>query len=146
LATTAIPKFVNLQSDARVSTLNALKGAISSGNSLVYSKALLKGVQKSPSSSVNMGNGVNVATQYGYIAPSNTALAGALDINMQLAKDANPTADWLYYYEYRSEAGTVSTVGVFIRQNGAPDTNCDLKYIPANTSSAPKFEMRTSGC
>ncbi|MEI6895912.1 MAG: prepilin-type N-terminal cleavage/methylation domain-containing protein, partial [Psychromonas sp.] len=45
LAVTAAPKFINLQSDARLSTLQGLKGAIQGANSLVYSKAAIAGVE-----------------------------------------------------------------------------------------------------
>lgn len=44
LAATAMPKFMDLKSDARISTLNGLKASIKSVNSMVRSKALIQGV------------------------------------------------------------------------------------------------------
>ena len=49
LAVTAAPKFVDLQSDARLATLNGMKAAINSAVSLTYGKSLVKGVEKDPS-------------------------------------------------------------------------------------------------
>ncbi|WP_394493731.1 type II secretion system protein [Shewanella sp. ENK2] len=41
LAVVAAPKFINLQGDARVSSLAGMKAAIQSANTLVYSKPVL---------------------------------------------------------------------------------------------------------
>ncbi len=46
LAVTALPKFINLQSDARASTLEGVKGALESASTLIYSKAAIDGMQK----------------------------------------------------------------------------------------------------
>ncbi|MCF1429496.1 MAG: type II secretion system protein [Shewanella sp.] len=141
LATTAIPKFVNLQSDARVSTLNGLKGAIAGANNLIYSKALVKGVQKSAAATnVDIGNGVNVSTIYGYMLATNTALAAGVDITLQAASVSNPTADWLY----TNTSGTPARI--VIRQNGAPASNCYLTYTQADATNLPKISIKTEGC
>lgn len=42
LAATALPKFVNLQKDAKVASLEAMKGALESASAMVYSKALIE--------------------------------------------------------------------------------------------------------
>ena len=44
LAVSAAPRFINLQSDARAATLNAMMGAVKSANSLILGKAVLHGV------------------------------------------------------------------------------------------------------
>ena len=43
LAVSAAPRFINLQSDARAATLNAMMGAVKSANSLILGKAVLHG-------------------------------------------------------------------------------------------------------
>ncbi|GIC79514.1 prepilin-type N-terminal cleavage/methylation domain-containing protein [Moritella sp. F3] len=45
LAATAVPKFINLQSDARIATLEGVEGAILSANNIVYSKAVIQGIE-----------------------------------------------------------------------------------------------------
>ncbi len=46
LSATALPKFIGLQSDARVATLEGVKGAFESASTLIYSKATIDGMQK----------------------------------------------------------------------------------------------------
>ena len=45
LAVTAAPKFIDLQSDAKTATLQAVKASMQSASALVYSKSLIKGNQ-----------------------------------------------------------------------------------------------------
>lgn len=45
LAATAIPRFVDLQTDARIASLEGAKAAISSANNLIYSKSVIEGVE-----------------------------------------------------------------------------------------------------
>lgn len=44
LAVTAAPKFINLQSDARKSTVEGVKAALQGANTLIYSKAAIQGL------------------------------------------------------------------------------------------------------
>ncbi len=46
LAVTAAPKFLNLQDDARTSTLKGVAGSLNSAGAMVYSKSVLKGKDK----------------------------------------------------------------------------------------------------
>lgn len=52
LAATAAPKFMDLQKDARESALNGMAGALKSAVSMTYSKAILAGKDKQPTSVV----------------------------------------------------------------------------------------------
>eukprot|EP00488_Nonionellina_sp_1-RS-2012_P002580 TRINITY_DN5022_c0_g1_i1.p1 TRINITY_DN5022_c0_g1~~TRINITY_DN5022_c0_g1_i1.p1 ORF type:complete len:101 (+),score=17.61 TRINITY_DN5022_c0_g1_i1:92-394(+) len=45
LAVTAAPRFLNLQDDARASSLQGLKGAIDGAAGIVYGKAAIDGVE-----------------------------------------------------------------------------------------------------
>lgn len=55
LAITAAPKFIDLQSDAKIARLQGLAGAIKSANNLVHAKALLSGA--------NLGNGWDISNK-----------------------------------------------------------------------------------
>lgn len=55
LVVTAAPKFIDLQSDAKIARLHGLAGALKSANNIVHGKALIKGA--------NLGNGWNTSTQ-----------------------------------------------------------------------------------
>ncbi|BDM63090.1 hypothetical protein NFHSH190041_05420 [Shewanella sp. NFH-SH190041] len=125
LAVTAAPKFINLQSDARVSALQGVKGAIQSANSLVYSKAAISGLQASDAASVEIATGVHVPIKYGYMQATSAALVAGADI------DAN---DWTL----SSSAG-----GVLVQQKKAPE-GCYFIYKAATSKALPSYgEMPT---
>lgn len=52
LSATAMPKFINLQNDARKSTLDGMKAALQGANSLLYAKALIQGKEKKESADI----------------------------------------------------------------------------------------------
>ncbi len=55
LAVTAAPRFLNLQSDARESSLQGLKGAIDGASGIIYGKAAIDGIEtKAPGSDVKV--------------------------------------------------------------------------------------------
>lgn len=65
LAVTAAPRFIDIQKDARVETMQGIKAAIQGASQLVYAKAAIKGVQKQLSDDVTISNAV-VDVKYGY--------------------------------------------------------------------------------
>lgn len=72
LAVTAAPKFMNLNADAKTSTLYGIQAAMQSAAALVYGKSIVKGNHKeafSLSNTVNIGDSVNggeLPIAYGY--------------------------------------------------------------------------------
>ena len=54
LAATAVPKFINLQSDARIAYLKGMKGAINSANTMLRAYASLHGLD-----TLNLVNGTD---------------------------------------------------------------------------------------
>ncbi|MFW1331826.1 type II secretion system protein, partial [Vibrio parahaemolyticus] len=65
LAVTAAPRFLNLQDDARDSTLEGLKGAITGASGIVYGKSAIAGVETSSDSSISVGADT-IGVVYGY--------------------------------------------------------------------------------
>lgn len=65
LAVTAAPRFLNLQDDARDSTLEGLKGAITGASGIVYGKSAIAGVETSSNGSISVGTDT-IAVAYGY--------------------------------------------------------------------------------
>lgn len=150
LAVVAAPKFINLQSDARVSALQGLKSAIQGANSLVYSKAALAGKEASTDViSLDMGNGNSVNILRGYIAPQTNNFAGALDVTID-SDAAAPTSgnvatagngeDWI---------AVSSTVDdnpiVTFWQNGAPQL-CSFTYTVTTTGPVYGPMPTADGC
>ncbi len=67
LAVTAAPRFLNLQDDARESTLKGLAGAINGATGIVYGKAAIQGYEAATTAtSIEIGNGQTINTIYGY--------------------------------------------------------------------------------
>ncbi|KIO35807.1 type II secretion system protein [Shewanella sp. cp20] len=100
LAVTAAPKFINLQSDARKSTVSGLEAAIKGADSLVHSKSLIAGNETqastaTPAPTVKVdAAGTTVALNYGHATPVWTnSLENVLDIN---AAASGTDAEWLY--------------------------------------------------
>jgi len=50
LAATALPKFVDLQKDAKIASLNGMRAALQSGSSMIHAKALIENVSPSATS------------------------------------------------------------------------------------------------
>ena len=76
LAVTAAPKFLNLQSDARASSLQGLKGAMSGAAGIVYGKAAIDGVETSDAVGGTDVDGIS--TIYGYPMATTTGIEEAV--------------------------------------------------------------------
>nr|WP_290893096.1 type II secretion system protein [Azonexus sp.] len=74
LAATALPKFVDLGSDARKAALKGLQGAVLAAANMAYAKAALAG-ELGATGSVTI-NGASVSLVYGY--PAAAAIDGLL--------------------------------------------------------------------
>ncbi|GIU12193.1 prepilin-type N-terminal cleavage/methylation domain-containing protein [Shewanella sp. MBTL60-007] len=149
LAVTAAPKFINLQSDARASTLQGMKGALQGANSLVFSKAAIAGEEKKGSAdgttlgSVDIGTGTNATTNYGYLVSSAAQLKNALDVSMSNSETAG--FDW--YVKEGANAASASE----IYQAGSPrygdaTKKCYIKYTPATSTTSPQYEVEDTDC
>ena len=76
LAATALPRFSNLGADARVASLNAARGSLSSTSAMIRGQFLASG---NPALAVTPVEGVNVNLTFGYpTANANTGLAAGL--------------------------------------------------------------------
>ena len=141
LAVTAAPKFINLQGDARASTLQGMKGSIQSANSLVFAKAAINGKEKlstddwddDDADGVDIGVGT-VATNFGYLQGLQSELEIALDVTFNVGTSAtnndittDNNADWTIFV-----ANGVATIW----QADAPAT-CRFTY----TESAAEGDL-----
>ncbi len=114
LAAFAIPRFVNLQNDARVSVLQGITGSLQAASALVYSKSLINGATGLASSSANIGQGVVIATRYGY--PTAGSVSQALQNLTNISTNNN---------------------GTFWPTSASNSTNCQVVYTAAASSIAP---------
>jgi len=81
LAAVAVPKFVDLQTEARSSVVQGIDGAVRGAATLVYSKALIEGSESNPSTSVTLSGTLTVATVFGYPAGSAAGIESAVDFS-----------------------------------------------------------------
>ena len=136
LAVTAAPKFIDLQSDARLATLNGMKAAINSAVSLTYGKSLVLGKEKADEGSITI-NGSPVTVCYGYPCAAATEIQKVLDIGVFEACSGNSTSgnstsarDWCYTGGGDSE----SSIKIFVANGYSESSKCFLKYEQAKKS------------
>lgn len=122
LAGMAVPRFVDLSKDARISTVNGMAGSLRSAALLAHAMQLSQGVDVNGTLSVT---GVTIQLSNGY--PSRAS------IDDMMADISGFTYD--------------AANGVFTA-NGAPDaSNCAATYTPpATLGLEPVIAVRTSGC
>lgn len=160
LAATAAPKFMNLQGDARVSALNGLKGSVKSAVSMVYSKAILKGIEKKETGKVcASGSDLNAASctdeidvVYGRPANSATGILKALDIELPTAaatslEGVDHSKEWTFKV---AEDGTIIIMGSSFTVDFDAQTatgGCNLSYKQsADATSAPTITVNADLC
>ena len=125
LAATALPKFVDMGGEARVSVMQGVEGAMRGANVGIYAKAAANN-QLGATGSVTI-NGGPVTTVFGY-ATNGTQLA--------LAMDLSPLTD------FTVAAGAIQRAGV------ATPGNCQIAYTPATATASPVYTRTLSpgGC
>ncbi|GAL10356.1 MSHA pilin protein MshA [Vibrio astriarenae] len=132
LAVTAAPKFLNLQSDARASSLQGLKGAMAGAAGITYGKAAIDGIERSVSGTVE-----SIAVVYGY--PSNSGIEDAV---------TGLSEDWQKLSPAVSTNGGVDYT--FVGQNTSDwtdESGCFVNYAQAATSaSEPTINVFSDKC
>lgn len=137
LAVTAAPKFLNFGTDAKVSTLNAVKGSLTSAGAMVYGKAVLESKQALPSATLDKPV---IAVVYGYPAATVDAVQAAVDIE---------TTEW----DITLEAGPLVAIRAknkaYVAAGAAnfATTACQVTYAPAASATAkPVITVSIGGC
>ncbi|MDD2747530.1 MAG: type II secretion system protein [Acidithiobacillus ferrooxidans] len=134
LAAFAIPRFVNLQNDARRSVLQGVSGSLQAASALAYSKALVSTpAQTGTSGTISVpGAGTNgtVALAYGY--PTGTSISTMLQDTTNFGVSA------------------IGTTATFWPTSAGNSANCNVVYTAATTSvgtgSTPTVVTNSSDC
>ncbi|WP_100657721.1 prepilin-type N-terminal cleavage/methylation domain-containing protein [Alteromonas flava] len=148
LAVTAAPRFIDLQGDARASTLQGVKAALQGGSQLVYAKAAIAGLQSNASagdatSQVSI-NGATIETDFGY--PAADAALTIANVGAWATLDDN---EWTL-----TNSGDANVnVGTFVitPEGTAASLNaadqCQVVYTEAaNANAAPSVTVQDGGC
>ena len=80
LAATAVPKFINLQDDARASAMTGVEAAIHSAANIVYARAAIDGVETTENEAVSAA-GATVNVDFGYPSAEAAGIEEALELS-----------------------------------------------------------------
>lgn len=155
LAVTAIPKFMNLSTDAKVSTLESVQGAMQSALKLVHSRAVIKG-QHIGVGTINI-NGVEVPLYNGYpsvngrdsVIELNEQVKAWLDIDSVDAATAKANKNAAPFYTAKSTAKNY--IYIFFssdRDQMSSSFKCQVRYEnPVTTTPIlPVVSIRADSC
>jgi MSHA pilin protein MshA len=133
LSAVAAPKFINLNSDARIAKLESLEGTMRSASSLVNLKAKIElKTDCSIDPTIDVGN-ETITLRCGYPCPHPNGIAKAVDIDDSFT--------WIG----GNCGGQLGAIEV--RINDALDPgNCKIRYASARQTRPPSFTPTTTGC
>lgn len=127
LAAVAVPKFVDLQSEARSSVIQGVEGAIRGSATLVYSKALIEGSESNATDTVTLSGTITVDTVFGYPAATAAGIEVAVDLS-------------------GTDISVASAAGVTV-YSFTGFTNCQVTFTASTADGvAPVVAPDTSGC
>jgi len=148
IGATAVPKFIDLQSDAQKSAMVGVKGALEGGASITYSKSAIDGEQQlvhaGDTAAEPSSNGVNTA--YGYPVATADALKEAAGL---------ATSDWTIVTtsntDNMSEKAIITPASlseaaqtIAIEED---ETGCNVTYIQSTAvGKRPVITAYTGGC
>jgi MSHA pilin protein MshA len=147
LAANTVPVFMNPQADARASALNDIKSSLKSGVSMVYSKAILSGLENSAYGAelcmdkVAGAVGTDcdmVSLVYGRPAATADGVVKIVQNEVCASTDTVCDKDGTYSLE-SSEIRIYSSI--------APDMEgCSVSYKEATASTPPSITSNYEGC
>lgn len=124
LAATALPKFVDLSSDARTSVIKGVAGSMSAANAMLYAKANAAG-QAGATGTVTV-NGTAISLVYGFASTA---------AQLVLVMDLTPATDF-----------DTATANEIRMANAKTPGSCKAVYGPATSTAAPTYTLTTSAC
>lgn len=143
LAVLAAPRFLNLQTDARVAVLQGAKGALSGADGIVYGKAVIEG--KEFGMTILEVNGKGVSIHHGHASMFESNIQSIMDSDLQVTNLVYTSGD----YEGASS-------GVAFYDSGKPKTQTEIEnskcYLHAKNSlvkekkSEIEYELVIDGC
>lgn len=151
LAVTAAPKFIDLQSDARVAALNGLKASVASAATLVHGKALATGQDVANPGKVKI-NGTDVTICYGYpcaaASSATTGLRPVLDTELVTCADnMSSTVEWCEDTTSTSSSVKLYNANYYVNNKASEEAGCYVEYVQANSKNdAPKITIKSDGC
>lgn len=145
LAATASPKFLNLQGDAKASTVQGLAASLKSASNIVYSKALVQGKASAQTASTT-NPALNVV--YGYPQATTADITAILEITVRDAANSDPAG-----FEWEIAGNGTNQVRIYpagdYDGNTAAfnnDDNCYVRYNEATAANPATVQIVTDEC
>ncbi|MBA6392208.1 prepilin-type N-terminal cleavage/methylation domain-containing protein [Colwellia sp. BRX10-3] len=132
LSATALPKFINLQGDARQAVMNGLKASLETASTFTYTKAIIEGVGDSFDETLSSG----IRIRYGYPFATQENLKAVLNFTEDDFKltGSNPAITFTFTKDTQDlTTSEIDSAGV-----------CKLVYTRANKGERPNLTI--SGC
>ena len=129
LAAFAVPRFIALDTQARVATVNGMAGSVKSAASLARGLAMASNTASNGTVTME-GQTITLLNYY----PDNATIANAVV--------SDNTNDWTF------TAGTAPAASVWVRK-GAPlsgGQKCEVDYTPATAVAPASVAVQTGGC
>lgn len=142
LAATAAPKFIDLQSDAKISTLEAMKGAVYSATQLTHSKIIILNLDQESEVDIDIGSEV-IKGVFGYPkAEFSTTWSKLLDAEFgESGFDDPDDFEWMWR--------NVANDGLYFMPRGYSQVvgNCWVRFAQAPAVATQyQLSIETSGC
>ena len=137
LAVTAAPRFLNLSGDARAGTLEAVRGSLESAGAMVFSKAILQGVENDAIETVT---NPDVAVVFGYPAATVAALSAVLELDAAQWTVSDPTS------ATPTPAGTAAITPEGVLYTATVADACQVLYAVATDNTRPVITVQAAGC
>lgn len=130
LAVTAVPKYINLQAEAKTSTLEGVKAAMQGASSLVYSKSIVAGNQNIPAANnpkptIILSDGTELDIDYGHPTSAIADWQEILDFDFNDFKMKITTSGTLIVYP--------ASLGIVFSTNA----DCIVTYQQATLTTKP---------
>jgi MSHA pilin protein MshA len=163
LAAVALPRFTNIQRDARIAKLNAARGAVLSASGIIHGAALARGgVQDTANCPVDVGFGTNpannttaICTENGRVQianayPAATVLGMVNAAGLTTTFFPNPTTVAAANAVLATDGYNIGIAGGVLSvrvTGGTAVANCAFTYTAAAAGAAPAIgAVNTAGC
>ncbi|MBL4826891.1 MAG: type II secretion system protein [Spongiibacteraceae bacterium] len=140
LAVTALPRFINLQADAKASVLQGLQTAMQGAATQIYAKSLMQNASSGVSQTVSNTIGATTETidvSYGYPVAIATGTNSDITNLITIGSSDISTSD------VAATSSTLQSVQIGYTVN----TDCYVSYTPAASAGAiPTYAIVATGC
>lgn len=134
LAVTAAPRFLNLGADARAGTLDAVRGSLESAGAMVFSKAILQGVENAGTATVT---NPEVDVVFGFPAATAAAMTAVLELDDD---------QWTVTAPPATPVGTVAITPEGVIYTTTLVDACQVLYAVATDDERPVITVEAEGC